>query len=426
MKSVETFLNEYNLKGESVDIGKTVNDFLSEMEGGLGSGESSLRMIPTYIEADNEFLIEVPVVAIDAGGTNFRVATVKFNSSGKLEISNLEHAKMPGLKGEISKEEFFNEMAGYVKNHVAESDRIGFCFSYATEIYPNKDGKLIKFSKEVQAPEVEGEMIGANLLKALGAHEKQIVLLNDTVATLLAGKSEAYGKEYDSYIGYILGTGTNTCYIEKNSNITKNSELDSSGSMIINIESGNFSKAERSEIDIEFDNSTANPGQHTFEKMFSGGYFGGVCLQALKQAAGDQVFSDVASENLLSLEQLSAEEVNLFVSDGDDRGPLHSLLETPTDQKACNEIIQSLIARSAALAAANIAAVILKTGKGLTAEKPILITIEGTTFYRMHQLKTLFESKLSEFLSGERQRYFEFTEVQHSSLVGAALSALID
>ncbi|TVQ64800.1 MAG: hexokinase [Balneolaceae bacterium] len=426
MKSVQTFLTEHKLSSKHIDIPQVVDDFVSEMTEGLGTGESSLRMIPTYIEADNEFLIEVPVVAIDAGGTNFRVANVRFNSSGALEITNLEHAKMPGLKGEISREEFFNEMAGYVKKHVEGCDRIGFCFSYATEIYPNKDGKLIKFSKEVQAPEVEGEMIGANLLKALGTPDKEIVLLNDTVATLLAGKSEAYGKEYDSYIGYILGTGTNTCYIEKNANITKNKDLGSAGSMIINIESGNFSKAPRTAIDVEFDNTTANPGQYTFEKMFSGGYFGGLCLQALKTAAAEGVFTEATASNIESLNQLSAEEANLYVTDGDNRGPLNEIPATPQDHQSCERIINSLIERSASLVAANIAAVILKTEKGKASDKPILITVEGTTFYRMHQLKSEFESQLASFLSGDKKRYYEFTEVKQSSLVGAALAALID
>jgi len=32
-------------------------------------------------------------------------------------------------------------------------------------------------------------------------------LLNDTVATLLAGKSASIGHEYETFIGYILGTG---------------------------------------------------------------------------------------------------------------------------------------------------------------------------------------------------------------------------
>jgi hexokinase len=99
-------------------------------------------------------------VAVDAGGTNFRTALVKFNTKGKLEISNMMNARMPGLEGEISKAEFFKIIAGYVKPNAELSDRIGFCFSYPTEILPDKDGILLQFCKEVQAPEVVGELIG--------------------------------------------------------------------------------------------------------------------------------------------------------------------------------------------------------------------------------------------------------------------------
>ena len=112
---------------------------------------------------------------------------------------------MPGLEGEISKDEFFQTIAQYVRPLAEKCDRIGFCFSYPSEILPDKDGRLIHFCKEVQAPGVVGQLIGKNLLEALGMPEKQIVLLNDTVATLLAGKSASLGRDYDSFIGFILG-----------------------------------------------------------------------------------------------------------------------------------------------------------------------------------------------------------------------------
>ncbi len=97
-------------------------------------------------------------------------------------------------------------------------------------------------AKRCRHREVEGQLIGKNLLESLGTPGKKIVLLNDTVATLLAGKSSSIGRSYDSFIGFILGTGTNTCYIEKNRNILKNNELNQERSQIINIESGDFGR----------------------------------------------------------------------------------------------------------------------------------------------------------------------------------------
>jgi hexokinase len=425
MKNMDDFIKRYRISAADINIQQLVEVFTSEMIKGLEGNESSLRMIPTYIEAENEFLTQVPVVAIDAGGTNFRAALVKFSGTGSLEVSETINAGMPGLEHEISKDEFFQAISDYLQPIAGKSDRIGFCFSYPTEIYPDKDGRLLQFCKEVQAPGVVGELIGKSLLETLGTPGKQIVLLNDTVATLLAGKSASFGKEYDSFIGFILGTGTNTCYIESNGNIIKSSALNKEKSQIINIESGNFGNAPRTEIDIAFDKTTSNPGNYTFEKMFSGGYFGGLCLFTLKKAAGEGVFGQASADRILALDQLTSGDVAGF-AESPPVGPLMDSVAAGSDRESCLKVIRSLIDRAALLVAANIAAVILKTGKGKSAGHPILITIEGTTFYKMPGLKSQFEKYLGQYLAGERKRYYEFTEVPQSSLIGAALAALIN
>lgn len=427
MKKISQFLKKYNIRSEDTSLENLAAAFISEMEKGLDGSGSSLRMIPTYIEADNRFRTRVPVTAIDAGGTNFRAANVMFTEDGRLDMTEPVKEKMPGLDGEVSKEEFFNTIAGYVKELADETDSIGFCFSYPTEIMPNKDGKLLEFSKEVQAPGVIGEMIGENLLNALGMRDNEIVLLNDTVATLLAGKSASFEQEYDSYIGFILGTGTNTCYIENNESIKKNEGLEPGRSQIINIESGAFSEAPRSEIDLKFDASTANPGQYTFEKMFSGGYFGGLAHTALKTAADEGVLSAESAEQLDAADEMTTEDVNRFLDQSSSgRGPLMEYLASEEDRAAAHQIIQALVDRAAVLVAANLAAVILKTGKGKHPDKPVLITVEGTAYYKLHGLKSQIEAALNNFMAGKNQRYYEFTYVDHSSLVGAALAALID
>jgi hexokinase len=384
-------------------------------------------MIPTYFEAENEFLTNVPVVAIDAGGTNFRTSLIRFSDSGELESDEIANYRMPGLEGEVSGKEFFETIAGYIRPLTDKADRIGFCFSYATEINPDRDGRLLYFCKEVQAPEVVGKLIGKTLLETLGTPEKKIVLLNDTVATLLAGKSAAFGKSYDSFIGFILGTGSNTCYIEQNINILKNKNLRAGGSQIINIESGNFSRAPRTDLDLKFDNTTGDPGRYSFEKMFSGGYFGGICLTVLKAAAYEGVFTRQAAEKITMINELSTGETNSFeINMSQPDNILSSCFAEKQDAENCHYIIDSLIDRAAKMVASNLAAVVLKTGKGRTPERPVLITVEGTTFYKLYNLKQRFESYFHDYLSGDRKRYIEFTEVAQSSLIGAALAALSD
>lgn len=426
-KSVHDFLNEHDLGSSGIDMDKLVGVFLEDMKGGLNGKKGCLRMIPTYIEAENEFLTDVQVLAIDAGGTNFRSALVTFTGTGQVVYDKIINKKMPGLEKEISADEFFSTIAGYIKPLVSATDRIGFCFSYPTEILPDRDGRLIQFCKEVQAPGVVGQLIGKRLLGSLGTPGKKIVLLNDTVATLLAGKSASYGKSFDSYIGFILGTGTNTCYIEHNLNILKNKNLDKERSQIINVESGNFKKAPRSDLDLRFDSSTADPGNYIFEKMFSGGYFGGLYLSVLKAAGEEGLFTPHSVDRLGDITDLSSNDADSFATNpGSGKTILNRTFENDRDIGNASRIFNALIDRAGKLAAANVAAVVLATGKGTNQSKPVLITIEGTTFYKLLNLKDRFEGHLSGYLAGEKKRYIEYASVPQSSLVGAALAALIN
>ena len=427
MTKAQQFLEAYKMTASDVNIKELVDSFLTDMKNGLEGKKSSLLMLPTYIAAEGEVVANKPVVAIDAGGTNIRVAKIYFDDDLHLKTEDIQYSKMPAIETQLSKKEFFETFAGYMEDFKKVSDKIGFCFSYAAEIFPNKDGKLLDWSKEVKAPEVIGEMIGEQLLKAMKTPEKQIVLMNDTVSTLLAGKAATAGKEYDTYIGFILGTGTNTSYIEANKNITKTPNLDLGGSQIINIESGNFKGVLRSEIDIQFDNQTEDPGGYPFEKMFAGGYLGGLSTTALKFAAKDDLFSEKTKSNIENMREMTSEEVNKFVGRIDlDENNLNKVLATNDDKETADGIINGLIERAAKLVAANLASVILKTGKAKTTEKPVLMTIEGTTFYKLHNFQKMFEGFLQDFLSGENQRYYEIVEVENSSLIGAAIAAIVN
>jgi hexokinase len=427
MTKATEFLKSHKMTAADIDMQQVVDVFLSEMNAGLAGSESSLRMIPTYIETDNELVPNQKVVAIDAGGTNFRTATVYFDDNLKMVCENLKNGRMPAIDQELGKKEFFETMAGYLEEYKNAAEKIGFCFSYAVEIFPDKDGKLLEWSKEIKAPEVIGEMVGRNLLEAMGTPGKPLVVLNDTVATLLAGKAATAGKKYDTYIGFILGTGTNTAYIELNDNIVKTSGLHSGSSQVINIESGAFGNPPRTDIDLLFDSQTKNPGRYVFEKMFSGGYFGGLCTTALKQAAKEGVFSVETTSRIIALTELTSEEVNKFVSGIDpDQNQLSFALLTDEDRTEAEVIVEGMIERASKLVAANLAAVILKTGKAKSSEKPVLMTIEGTTFYKLKDFQVKFEKYLQEYLSGENQRYYEIVEVANSSLIGAAIAAIVN
>jgi len=420
------FLKRYEMDHEEMDFEANVEIFLKEMEKGLEGQQSTLAMIPTYIEAQADISKNVPVIVMDAGGTNFRVASVYFDNNGKPVIENFSKFEMPGVESRVGKEDFFGTMAEYIRDVINVSDNVGFCFSYPTEIYPNKDGRLLMFSKQIKADEVVGELVGENLnisIKKLGiGSEKHIVILNDTVTTLLAG-SGLYGGRYDGYVGFILGTGTNCCYVEKNENIRKCPDLEPSGRQIINCESGGFGRVSRGGIDEAFDSKLKDPGVYKFEKMVSGAYLGPLYLEVIKTAAGDGLFSEETTEGLKEAEMLETQQLDAFISSPNRDNLLALLCKSSEDRQMLCCLAERLVERAARLTAVNLSAMVIKSGGGKDSKRPVCIVAEGTTFYEMNGLKEKTEHYLREYL-GERGIYFDIVNVENSTLIGAAIAGL--
>ncbi|MHC4330269.1 MAG: hexokinase family protein [Planctomycetota bacterium] len=427
---VRRFLKDNTMYHEDIDMDALCDVFTEEMRRGLEGRDTSLAMIPTYIEVGKKIPAGKPVIVLDAGGTHFRVAAVCFDESGRSVVENFAQKPMPGLDKEIGKEEFFAAIAEYMAGVANVSGSIGFCFSYPTEILPNKDGRLIRFCKEVKAKEVEGELVGENLAAAIEAAgykgDKRVVILNDTVATLLAGMS-AFGKrDFSSYVGFILGTGSNCCYIESNRNIKKKSDLDPDKEQIVNIESGSFGKAPRGDIDLQLDESTLDPGKYTFEKMFSGAYLGALCLKALQQAGEQGLVPRTVGAELLTAEELQTKDVNSFMRDPRGDNPLAVICAKGTEQDcaAVWYVLDGVIERAARLVAVLLSAVVLATGKGENPCMPVCITAEGTTFYELKGLKEGVERYLKSFLQDKHGRHIELVSVENATLIGAAIAGL--
>ena len=428
---VKAFLSKQGMYHGDISIPETCDAFLSEMDKGLAGKKSSLAMLPTYIETQRELPRNKPVIVMDAGGTNFRVATVTFRGSGEAEITDFKVYPMPGIAAQVGKEEFFGTMAGYVRDIVGKSPNVGFCFSYPIEMFPSKDGRALYFSKEIKAPEAAGQMIGENMGQALGRlgvpQQKHFVLLNDTVATLLAGRAEASGRRFDTYIGFILGTGTNTSYVEQNSNITKAKDLDLDMSQIVNVESGGFGKAPRGKIDKAFDAASVSPGVNTFEKMISGAYLGPLCLTTAMAAARTGLFSEEAAARLAGVETVITKDISNFLSrpeSGDD--PLSAALtDAPQeDVIALYHLVDALVERAAKLTAINLSSAALKSGRGRNPCRPVCIVAEGTTFYRLKSLRQKVEFYLKQYLVDKKHVYYEIVNVDNATLIGAAIAGL--
>ncbi len=428
---VTDFLNKNEMNPADFDMVNTCQAFLKEMERGLAAEQSSLAMLPTYIETEREIPLNTPVIVMDAGGTNFRVATISFDNDGNSKIENFKLFPMPGVKQQVSKDEFFNTMAGYLDEVVDKSANIGFCFSYPIEIFPNKDGRVLFFSKEIKADEVAGNMIGENLNAAISSSgntdKKNIILLNDTVATLLAGRADVKGMSFETYIGFILGTGTNCSYIETNKNITKTKDLDLTKSQIVNVESGGFDKAPQGKIDKDFDQSSNSPERYTFEKMISGAYLGPLCLWTVRAAAKEGLLSKDSAEKLKEIKEISTKDINDYMSYPEAKsGPLSSALQSAGEEDLATAyyLIDRLIERAAKLTAINLSSAAIKSGKGHNPCRPVCIVAEGTTFYQLKSLKQRVEYYLKDYLVNEKGVFYEIINVENATLIGAAIAGL--
>lgn len=432
---VDAFMRKYGMHYEDIDMNNHCKTFLHEIEQGLNGTGSTLKMLCTYLSPKENIPVDEPVIVIDAGGTNFRVAVVTFDIKKRPIIEDFKCYSMPGTHGEISKDEFFATIVKYLEPVIGKSDKIGFCFSYPTQILPNKDGKLIRFNKEVQVREVNDEKIGENLLIALKNMgydaNKKIILLNDTVATLLGGKAAYPDRKFDSFIGFILGTGTNSCYIEKNYNIKKERILcKEDGSTIINIESGGYGKAQGGRLDKIFDNSTVDPRTQQFEKMISGAYQGRLIFETIKKARSEALFSKKFSDNINSIDTLLTTDINDFClhpySIENVLGKCISIdeLDAEKNRTVLFHIIDIIIERAAKLVAINIASVILKTGLGKNPYLPVCIAAEGTTFYKSMMFKSKLDYYVRTYLNDQLGIYCEFVKVENATLIGTAIAGL--
>lgn len=428
-QSVQDFYRKHGMWHGDIDMGEGVQTFIGEMEAGLQGSPKSLMMIPAFVDAGSDIPMNEPVIVIDAGGTNFRVCLITFTVNGAV-IEHHQNYPMPGAREPISRDKFFETIAERLLPVLDRSSKIGFCFSYPTEIMPNGDGRLIRFSKEVRAEGVEGQLIGASLLDTLKRmghrHDHSIVLLNDTVSTLLGGMAAQVGRPFDSYVGFILGTGTNTCYIERNSNITKLADHRKDGTMIINIESGAYTNLKQGDIDREYDAGSTNPGTYLNEKMISGGYFGGLALRVLHHAAREGLFSAAAAPAILALDKLTTKDITDYVGNpyGKDENAVGALLHSDDDFLTAYWLFDGLYERAARLVAVSMAAVVTKTGRGDDPCKPVCVAAEGTMFSKARLFRQKLDYYMRSFVESKMGLYIEYVTVENSVLLGTAIAGL--
>jgi len=427
MKTPEEFLDENGFTSAAdIDRQGLTTTFLSEMEKGLKGEESSLRMIPAYVGVNGKVPTGAKAAVLDAGGTNFRSAVVSIPP----KVEDRVNQPMPGTKGEVGEDEFYDAFAAELRRVAPKATvkKFGWCFSYNADVTPSLDARLNCWTKGIRAPAIVGQYVGAELLKRMGGGE--IAVVNDTVATLLAAKATEGDRTYSSYIGFILGTGTNTAYVERNSNITKVQGLDPSGSMIINAESGSFDKLSRSKFDLAMDAKQIDPGHNPLEKMIAGGYLGPVGLEVYKAAAKAGLFSKKAAGigGLGSLETMDFDNFCAACAKEGRDNPLDSIFADADDAKMARRLGIPVFERAAVLTAVHLAAFCIKSGEGAEESAPIAINADGSTYYKTRAIPfaATVRRELDDMLLRRRNIHYEIVpQVDDAPMVGAAIAAML-
>lgn len=418
---------EENFNITFASIRKIMKDFHSEMTKGLRQKKSSLKMIPTYV--DNPSGSERGrFIALDLGGTNFRILLLELKGKGKIIKLAEEKFVLEKKYTTGSARGLFDFIAGCIKDFIDKQDsrlaqglNIGFTFSFPVKQTAIACGKLLHWTKGFSVSGVVGKDV-VNLLNDSLAGKgmrnvKVAALLNDTVGTLAA----CGYKHKQCDIGIILGTGTNACYREKISNIYgPKVPKRKAGQMIINIEWGNFDKLKSTVYDKILDKNSHNPGQHILEKMVSGMYLGELAAIIINGLTKENIaIKDFKTEYMSQVEGDSTADLSginaLLKKSGIVKS---SLAQRLLVKKICKLVSQ----RAASLSAAALAAVITRIDPALCGKH--IVAVDGTVYKKYPGFSRNMKFVLGRIF-GKKSHNIKLALTEDGSGIGAAVIAAV-
>ncbi|KAJ8415432.1 hypothetical protein AAFF_G00424120 [Aldrovandia affinis] len=389
-------LSEENLMDVSVR-------FRREMDRGLGrdtNPTASIKMLPTFVRSTPDGTEKGDFLALDLGGTNFRVLLVKVSANGKqrVEMENQIYAIPEHLMRGCGSD-LFDHIAECLANFLEKMGikekklPLGFTFSFPCQQTKLDESILVTWTKGFKSSGVEGKDVVSLLRKAIkkrGDFDIDIVaVINDTVGTMMTCGYDDHHCE----IGLIIGTGTNACYMEE----MRHLELveGDEGRMCVNMEWGAFGddgvlEDLRTEFDHEIDAGSLNPGKQLFEKMISGMYMGElVRLILVKMTKEGLLFQGRTTPNLLVTGHFQTSFVSAIENEKDNEGLVNAekvlvglgLTPSTEDCVATQRICQIVSTRAAHLCSATLAAVLRQIRDNKAVERlRTTIGVDGSVY----------------------------------------------
>lgn len=412
--------------------------FNSEIE--LGLMRNPRR--PSSLQMENTYLPELPdgtergeFLALDLGGTNFRVLHLQLDPEGEQQF-HVKYYSVPEPIRLGPGEKLFDFLADCIhdfmetNNLMGKPMPLGFCFSFPMVQKALNVGILVTWTKSFNCSGVVGEDAVQMLKDAIdrrGGMDIDIVaVVNDTTGTLVKGAF----LDHECAIGLILGTGSNACYLEKIENIEK-WEGDKTGihEVVIDVEWGAFGDNGvlnfiKTEFDRNVDDNSLLVNSFTFEKLFSGKFLGELVRHVLVKLIRERaLFEGRASETILTKGTFTTADVSeLEGDDGESRAReilarIGYIRVTDDDIAVVRYVCGVASARAALLVSICLAELLNRM------QKPtVTIAIDGSLYKhhpRFHRLMTHFITMLAP------NRPFKLMLAEDGSGKGAGLVAAV-
>ncbi|MFT7805664.1 hexokinase-1 [Arapaima gigas] len=402
IKKIDKYLYAMRFSDETLlDI---MNRFKREMENGLGrdtNPTATVKMLPTFVRSIPDGSEKGDFIALDLGGSNFRILRVKVSHEKRQTVQ---------MESQIydTPEDIIHGSGTRLFDHVAEclgdfmekqkiKDKklpVGFTFSFPCAQTKLDEAVLLTWTKRFKASGVEGMDVVKLLNKAIkkrGDYDADIMaVVNDTVGTMMTCGFDDQRCE----VGIIIGTGTNACYMEemRHIDLVEGDE----GRMCINTEWGAFGddgilEDIRTEFDREIDRGSINPGKQLFEKMVSGMYMGElVRLILVKMAKEGMLFEGRITPELLTKGKFETKHVSAIEKTKEGLSKAKEILTrlgvepSHEDCVAVQHVCAVVSFRSAHLIAATLGAILLRLKENKTFPRlRTTVGIDGS-LYKMH------------------------------------------
>ncbi|XP_050302604.1 hexokinase type 2-like [Anthonomus grandis grandis] len=400
-----------------------------------------IKCFPTYVQDLPNRTETGKFLALDLGGTNFRVLLITL-ADGKCDMQS-EIYVIPKEIFTGSGVELFDHIAKclseFSTKYGVQEEKIplGFTFSFPVTQVGLTKGILKKWTKGFKCDDVIGQDAVQYLIDAIKRRSDVdidvVAILNDTTGTLMAcAWIEPYCR-----IGLIVGTGSNACYYEYQKNAELYDEPDmGSGRIIINLEMGAFGEDGAidfilTEEDKVVDQNSINPGGQIHEKCVSGMYLGelmrlrtlamikeGLIFQGCPNAQESFEKANFTSEIITSIE---SDHVNTYTNVKAALSKIGISDADPKDMTSLRYVCRCVSRRSAHLVAASLCVLIKKMDEPYT-----VVAVDGSVYKYHPHYRRVLEEKMKELLSGEDSKYkFKLMLSEDGSGRGAALVAAV-